>query len=220
MRANEMRLFSSCVYETLTENGFQCLFELLLETESVFLSRLEILIPVVALLLLPARTHSQTKIAVTVPAKSAATHSKAQSVGGTGCTRSLEGSAVPEPKNLWSENGVLRVDLAFRSSVDSEGVVRYCYVLPDGSESPNLRVHPGDTLILNFKNESNVASKGATQSRPLTRSRFEQLRNQRHHVSRHDEPALSWPSRSAGLSSRRIAENADSTERASIRIQD
>ncbi len=126
------------------------------------MSHLEILIPVVALLLLPANTHSQTKIAVTVPAKSAATHSKAQSVGGTGCTRSPEGSAVPEPKNLWSENGVLRVDLAFRSSVDAEGVVRYCYVLPDGSESPNLRVHPGDTLILNLKNESNVTSKGAT----------------------------------------------------------
>ena len=126
----------------------------------MFGSRLEILIAVLALLSLAARTQSQTRIAATVPAKSTATHAKAQSVGGAGCTRSLEGSAVPEPKNLWSENGVLLVDLSFRSSVDSEELVRYCYVLPDGSESPNLRVHPGDTLILNFKNESVAASEG------------------------------------------------------------
>jgi len=78
--------------------------------------------------------------------------------------RAPEGSTVQQPKNLWSENGVLKAELAFQSSVDPQGFVRYCYVLPDGSESPTLRVHPGDTLILNFTNESSVA--GGNEANP------------------------------------------------------
>jgi FtsP/CotA-like multicopper oxidase with cupredoxin domain len=68
------------------------------------------------------------------------------------CPRAAEGSAVPEPADLRSQNGVLKVDLAVRNSKDASGT-RYCYVAADGSVAPTLRLHPGDLLILNLKNE-------------------------------------------------------------------
>ena len=68
------------------------------------------------------------------------------------CPRAAEGSAVPEPADLRSQNGVLKVDLAVRNSKDASGA-RYCYISADGSVSPTLRLHPGDLLILNLKNE-------------------------------------------------------------------
>ncbi|HTQ97958.1 MAG TPA: multicopper oxidase family protein [Candidatus Acidoferrum sp.] len=39
-----------------------------------------------------------------------------------------------------------------RNEIDSNGDQRYCYLTPDGSQSPNLRLHPGDLLILDLKN--------------------------------------------------------------------
>jgi FtsP/CotA-like multicopper oxidase with cupredoxin domain len=71
-----------------------------------------------------------------------------------GCFRAAVGSEVPEPEDLRSVDGFLKVDLAFRSFVDSKGEVRFCYVTPNGKQSPTLRVKPGDTVILNFKNEA------------------------------------------------------------------
>jgi len=68
------------------------------------------------------------------------------------CPRLAEGSAVPEPADLRSQNGVLKVDLSVRNSKDASGA-RYCYVSADGGVSPTLRLHPGDLLILNLKNE-------------------------------------------------------------------
>ena len=73
------------------------------------------------------------------------------------------GSIVAEPEDLRSVDGILKVDLAFRSFVDSKGEVRFCYVTPNGKQSPTLRVKPGDTVILNFKNE-------ATATLPQTRT--------------------------------------------------
>ena len=80
-----------------------------------------------------------------------------------GCFRAAVGSEVPEPEDLRSVDGLLKVDLAFRSFVDSKGEVRFCYVTPNGKQSPTLRVKPGDTVILNFKNE-------ATATLPQTRT--------------------------------------------------
>jgi FtsP/CotA-like multicopper oxidase with cupredoxin domain len=74
-----------------------------------------------------------------------------------GCFRAAVGSEVPEPEDLRSVDGILKVDLAFRSFVDSKGEVRYCYVTLNGKQSPTLRVKPGDTVILNFKNEATAA---------------------------------------------------------------
>jgi FtsP/CotA-like multicopper oxidase with cupredoxin domain len=77
--------------------------------------------------------------------------------GGDGCFRAAIGSEVPEPEDLRSVDGILKVTLAFRSFVDSKGEVRYCYVTPNGNQSPTLRVKPGDMVILKFKNEATAA---------------------------------------------------------------
>jgi FtsP/CotA-like multicopper oxidase with cupredoxin domain len=82
---------------------------------------------------------------------------RAQAAGGEACPRPAVGSVVDEPEDLRSVGGVLRVDVAFRNELDSGGHMRYCYVFGDGSESPNLRVHPGDLLMLELKNDLTVA---------------------------------------------------------------
>jgi FtsP/CotA-like multicopper oxidase with cupredoxin domain len=43
--------------------------------------------------------------------------------------------------------------LTIRNSTQPDGSIRYCYVTADGKESPNLRLNPGDLLILNLKND-------------------------------------------------------------------
>ncbi|MGB2623051.1 MAG: multicopper oxidase domain-containing protein [Candidatus Acidiferrum sp.] len=60
---------------------------------------------------------------------------------------------MPEPEDLRSQNGVLKVELTVRNIVETDGSVRYCYIDGDGSESPTLRLHPGDLLILHLKND-------------------------------------------------------------------
>ncbi|MGB6821565.1 MAG: hypothetical protein WBE21_05770, partial [Candidatus Acidiferrales bacterium] len=78
------------------------------------------------------------------------------------CPRPAVGSAVFEPTDLRSQDGVLKVNFTFRSFTDANGPMgnstRYCYVSEDGSQSPNLRVHPGDLLILTLKNELSAAA--------------------------------------------------------------
>jgi FtsP/CotA-like multicopper oxidase with cupredoxin domain len=74
------------------------------------------------------------------------------------CPRGTEGSAVPEPDDLRSKNGLLRVELTFHSEIDSAGRTNFCYLDQDGRESPNLRLHPGDTLILTLKNEASAGA--------------------------------------------------------------
>ena len=68
------------------------------------------------------------------------------------CPRPAPGSAVPEPRDLRSQNGVLRLDLTIRNVAGPGGSRRYCYLLPDGTQSPTLRLHPGELLILRLKN--------------------------------------------------------------------
>ncbi len=67
-----------------------------------------------------------------------------------GCSRPAPGSAVPEPKDLRSRDGVLKLDLSIRDFEEKDGSVRYCYLLADGTQSPTLRLHPGDLLILHL----------------------------------------------------------------------
>jgi FtsP/CotA-like multicopper oxidase with cupredoxin domain len=80
------------------------------------------------------------------------------------CPRPEPGSAVPEPEDLRSQNGVLKVDLAVRNSAEKDGSVRYCYVLPDGGQAPTLRLAPGDLLILNLRNDLGATETGAATS--------------------------------------------------------
>jgi FtsP/CotA-like multicopper oxidase with cupredoxin domain len=69
------------------------------------------------------------------------------------CPRPSEGSVVAEPEDLRSQNGVLKADLTIRDAKQSDGSTRYCYIDANGREAPNLRVNPGDLVILNLKNE-------------------------------------------------------------------
>src|SRR5579863_1431232 len=69
------------------------------------------------------------------------------------CSRGPLGGEVPEPPELRSTNGELKAELAFRSSVDSLGLTRYCYVDKAGNQSATLRVKPGDRLTLILRNE-------------------------------------------------------------------
>jgi FtsP/CotA-like multicopper oxidase with cupredoxin domain len=78
------------------------------------------------------------------------------------CFRAAEGSTIPEPEDLRSQNGVLRVDLAFRNYQDENGQMRYCYVAEDGSQAPTLRVNGGDVLIVRLKNEVSLGDSMAS----------------------------------------------------------
>src|SRR5580704_13925438 len=69
------------------------------------------------------------------------------------CARPFAGATVPEPQDLRSQNGVLKVDLTVRNVSEPGKPSRFCYVAGDGSESPTLRLHPGDLLILSLKND-------------------------------------------------------------------
>ncbi|HEY6517141.1 MAG TPA: multicopper oxidase domain-containing protein [Steroidobacteraceae bacterium] len=59
---------------------------------------------------------------------------------------------MPQPEDLRSRNGVLELDLTLHDFKEKDGSVRYCYLLPDGTQSPTLRLHPGDLLILHLTN--------------------------------------------------------------------
>src|SRR5277367_662820 len=83
----------------------------------------------------------------------ATTSAFAQSAKPETCSRPRVGSAVPEPQDLHSQAGVLQVDLALRNGPAANGQMRYCYVAADGTQSPTLRLQPGDLLILRLKNE-------------------------------------------------------------------
>jgi FtsP/CotA-like multicopper oxidase with cupredoxin domain len=78
------------------------------------------------------------------------------------CVRSSSGSVVPEPEDLRSRNGVLKVELTIRNTAEADGSTRYCYMDGNGNQSPNLRLKPGDLLILRLKNDLTNADHGAT----------------------------------------------------------
>jgi FtsP/CotA-like multicopper oxidase with cupredoxin domain len=69
------------------------------------------------------------------------------------CPRPLPGSTVTEPEDLRSRNGVLKVELTVHDAKQSNGSTRYCYIDANGREAPNLRVNPGDLVILTLKND-------------------------------------------------------------------
>ena len=78
---------------------------------------------------------------------------RAQDKTNAACERPSAGSVVPEPEDLLSRNGVLQVDLEIHNFTAAGGTTRYCYVDSHGNPSPNLRLSPGDLLILRLKND-------------------------------------------------------------------
>ncbi len=79
------------------------------------------------------------------------------------CMRAPDGSDAAEPVDLRSHNGLLRVELTVHNSLDPNRHMRYCYIDSQGHQSPTLRVQPGDTLIIDLKNEiSNSLEESST----------------------------------------------------------
>ena len=68
------------------------------------------------------------------------------------CPRPPQGSIVANPPDLYSHNGLLRIDLTYNTATDSVGRTLYCFATPDGKESPTLHVRRGDRVIINLKN--------------------------------------------------------------------
>ena len=69
------------------------------------------------------------------------------------CPRPVPGSAVPEPSDLRSRNGILRVELSVHNYQEPDGSMHLCYLLADGTQAPTLRLNPGDLLLLHLKND-------------------------------------------------------------------
>ena len=67
------------------------------------------------------------------------------------CPRPAAGSVVQEPEDLRSQNGVLEAELTVHNVAAGNGSILYCYTDASGHESPNLRVAPGDLVILHLK---------------------------------------------------------------------
>ena len=86
------------------------------------------------------------------------------------CPRPRVGSVVAEPEDLRSHNGVLEAQLTANDTAEANGAKRYCYTDASGRESPNLRVSPGDLVILYLKNAltdlSGAGLNGAAKSAP------------------------------------------------------
>lgn len=66
-----------------------------------------------------------------------------------------------------SHHGVLRVELTIRNSTEADGSTRYCYIDGKGDESPNLRLKPGDLLILRLKDDLKNTGPVAAQSNDM-----------------------------------------------------
>lgn len=71
------------------------------------------------------------------------------------CPRPAVGSIVAEPEDLRSQNGVLEAELTANNAANPDGSIRFCFTDAEGRESPNLRVSPGDLVILHLKNALN-----------------------------------------------------------------
>ena len=67
--------------------------------------------------------------------------------------RPLPGSPVLNPPDLYSQDGVLTVNLTLQNQKQNDGFMHYCYnYMYQGQiiEAPTLRLNPGDQLILNL----------------------------------------------------------------------
>jgi FtsP/CotA-like multicopper oxidase with cupredoxin domain len=88
------------------------------------------------------------------------------------CPRPQPGSTLSEPADLRSHNGVLDIQLTARNVRDHDGSIRYCYTDAQGHENPNLRVHPGDLVILHLKNSLKDIDTTSANAQPSTAMRM------------------------------------------------
>jgi FtsP/CotA-like multicopper oxidase with cupredoxin domain len=85
------------------------------------------------------------------------------------CPRPPAGSVVPEPADLRSHNGILEAELSISDVPAANGSTLYCYTDAAGHESPNLRVNPGDLVILHLRNDLTDPSLGTTPANTTVR---------------------------------------------------
>jgi FtsP/CotA-like multicopper oxidase with cupredoxin domain len=81
------------------------------------------------------------------------------------CSRPPPGSAVPEPEDLRSQDGVLTLALSIHNEREKDGSTRYCYLLGDGTQSPTLRLNPGDLLVLKLENDLTESESAGADSK-------------------------------------------------------
>jgi FtsP/CotA-like multicopper oxidase with cupredoxin domain len=101
------------------------------------------------------------------------------------CTRPAIGSEVPEPEDLRSRDGVLKLRLTVSNHRESDGSTRYCYLLGDEAQAPTLRLKPGDTLVLTLKNQLSDLAAATSHSQV---SRHDHRRDE---VSGREDPCTS-----------------------------
>ncbi len=77
------------------------------------------------------------------------------------CPRPRVGGLAGPPKDLYSSDGVLKVEFSFQTYTDIYGRRFYCYIAGDGSQSPTLRVKTGDEVVLQLKNNIPPGQVGA-----------------------------------------------------------
>lgn len=83
------------------------------------------------------------------------------------CPRFPSGSSVPEAPDLYSSDGVLTVNLIYNTAPGTNGSPTYCFTTPAGLESPTLHVSPGDSLVVNVKNNLPTSTSAGSMS-PVT----------------------------------------------------
>src|ERR1700690_3827488 len=83
--------------------------------------------------------------------------------GSDPCPRPAAGSQVAPPPDLFSANGVLTVDMNYFTTVDEYSRTLFCFVTPDGMESPTLHVNPGDEIKINLTNKVPVPLGGTSE---------------------------------------------------------
>ena len=82
--------------------------------------------------------------------------------------RPLQGQPIVNPFDLYSQNGVLTVNLLLQNAVDGNGFMHYCYIYMNGTqqiEAPTLRLNPGDTLVMNLTN--NIQAPYNPKAKPM-----------------------------------------------------
>lgn len=68
------------------------------------------------------------------------------------CPRYPAGSPIAAPQDLFSQNGVLSVNLTYRTAVDQDGNILFCFMTERGGQSPTFHVYPGDRLQIKLTN--------------------------------------------------------------------
>jgi FtsP/CotA-like multicopper oxidase with cupredoxin domain len=79
------------------------------------------------------------------------------------CPRPVSGSVVIPPPDLFTSNGVLNVTLDYEITQTLNGQAIFCFQTPDGTESPTLHAHPGDTINLTLSNAAPSAPGAPSQ---------------------------------------------------------